>query len=79
VSPTLFRHGRYRFFFFSKEESRVHVHVLSSDGDAKIWLEPRIELAHATGVSAHEVKLLIKIIKGRSDEIKKEWRRHFGR
>ena len=55
------------------------MHVVSPDGDAKIWLEPKIELAHAAGVSPQEVNLMIKIIKERQDEIKKEWRRHFGR
>lgn len=35
----------YRFIFFSREESRMHVHVTSGDGEAKFWLEPEIQLA----------------------------------
>lgn len=35
----------YRFFFFSREESRMHVHAICSDGEAKFWREPQIELA----------------------------------
>jgi len=49
VSPTIFREGPYRFFFFSREESRMHVHVASSDGEAKFWLAPRLELAENHG------------------------------
>jgi len=44
MSPTVFREKGYRFFFFSREESRIHVHVISGDGEAKYWLEPVIEL-----------------------------------
>lgn len=34
-----------RFFFFSREEERMHVHVISGDGEAKYWLDPKIEIA----------------------------------
>jgi len=27
VSPTVFREDEYRFYFFSREESRMHVHI----------------------------------------------------
>ncbi|HYR28699.1 MAG TPA: DUF4160 domain-containing protein, partial [Thermoanaerobaculia bacterium] len=50
MSPTIFREGPYRFFFFSREESRMHVHVFSADGEAKFWLEPAIELAESKGL-----------------------------
>jgi hypothetical protein len=43
MSPTVFKEAGYRFFFFSREEERMH--VLSGDGEAKFWLEPEIELA----------------------------------
>ena len=45
MSPTVFRDGPFRFFFFSREGERVHVHVQSPDGEAKFWIEPEIELA----------------------------------
>jgi len=45
MSPTVFKESGYRFFFFSREEERMHVHVTSGDGEAKFWLEPDIELA----------------------------------
>jgi hypothetical protein len=46
MSPTVFREKGYRFFFFSREESRMHVHVVSGDGEAKFWLEPELQLAN---------------------------------
>ncbi len=42
VSPTVFRYKNYRFFFFSKEEARMHIHIMSPKGDAKFWIEPVI-------------------------------------
>jgi hypothetical protein len=35
MSPTIFKEKGYRFFFFSREEPRMHVHVSSSNGEAK--------------------------------------------
>lgn len=45
MSPTVFKEDGFRFFFFSSEEERMHVHVISGDGEAKFWLDPEIELA----------------------------------
>jgi len=42
MSPTVFKEGNYRFHFFSREEDRIHIHVVSPDGEAKFWLEPII-------------------------------------
>ena len=40
MSPTVFRIGNYRFYFFSREEEKTHVHVISPEGEAKFWIEP---------------------------------------
>ena len=31
MSPTIYREGPYRFFFNSREESRMHVHIASAE------------------------------------------------
>jgi replication initiation and membrane attachment protein DnaB len=77
VSPTIFRHRNYRFYFFSREESRMHVHVISPDGEAKFWLEPKIELAVNQGLGATELNELKQIVEERQDEIRDSWQRHF--
>jgi hypothetical protein len=77
VSPTVFRYRHYRFYFFSREEPRVHVHVISPDGEAKFWLEPQVELAVANGLGATELNELLRIVEERQDEIREHWRRHF--
>ena len=51
MSPTVLRIKGYRFFFFSREETRKHIHVHCAKGEAKFWLEPNIELAKNFGLS----------------------------
>jgi hypothetical protein len=79
VSPNLFSYKNYRFFFFSREEPRAHVHVLSPDGEAKFRLEPSIELAVNCGFKAHQISEMEKVIEEREDEIRNAWNRYFGR
>lgn len=69
--------GNYRFHFFSKEESRVHVHVISPDGEAKFWLEPTISLVDYSGFSEKQLNYLQKIIIKHKNEIRKKWKEHF--
>jgi hypothetical protein len=77
MSPLVFSEGPYRFLFFSNEESRIHVHVLSSDGEAKFWIEPIVSLARSSGFSTKELNKIHHIIQERQDEIKRRWKKHF--
>jgi hypothetical protein len=79
MSPTIFRQGPYRFYFFSREEPRVHVHVQSSGGEAKFWLEPQIELAQNYGLNTRQVNTLLRLVKEHEHEIREAWQTHFGR
>lgn len=78
MSPTVFRYKKYRFFFFSREEKRMHIHVYSSEGEAKFWIEPEIALHKNHRLSIKELNILQKVIEERIDEIKKAWEKHFG-
>ncbi|MBL8378415.1 MAG: DUF4160 domain-containing protein [Burkholderiales bacterium] len=77
VSPTIFREGGFRFYFFSREESRMHVHVQGQNGEAKFWLEPAIEFAKAVGLSQREIDEAQRIVQRHQDEIRNAWRKHF--
>ena len=78
MSPTIFRYRNYRFFFFSREEPRIHVHVISPDGEAKFWIEPEIAVAVNKGLKTTEMNELKHIVEEREHEIREHWRRHFG-
>jgi hypothetical protein len=77
MSPTVFRTKNFRFFFFSREEARMHVHVSNPDGDAKFWLEPIVALHENHGLSERQLRLLHNIIEDRKDEIIHFWKKHF--
>ena len=79
MSPTVFRYKKYRFFFFSLEEKRIHIHVeYTGAGDAKFWLTPKIGLAENHGLDIRKINEAKKIIEERKDEIEKAWKKHFG-
>jgi len=79
MSPTVFRKGGYRFYFFSREEPRMHVHVHHADGEAKYWLEPEIELAKNYGLNPRRLSAVLKLVRRHQDEIRAAWQAHFGR
>jgi len=78
LSPTIFREDGFRFFFFSREESRLHVHAFCAEGEAKFWLEPRIDLAQNYGLNDRQLRSAEELIRKHEQEIRAAWRKHFG-
>ena len=78
MSPTVFREKGYRFFFFSREEPRRHVHVVSGDGEAKFWLEPKIQLAKNFRFSRQQLSEIESLIEDHYHELVSAWQHHFG-
>ncbi|MCK5689037.1 DUF4160 domain-containing protein [Myxococcota bacterium] len=78
MSPTIFREMGYRFFFFTREETRMHVHVHCGDGEAKYWLDPEIELARNHHLSRKQLKQIEKLIEEHVDELSSAWKSVFG-
>ena len=77
MSPTVLRIRGYRFYFFSREEPRVHVHVQHVTGEAKLWLEPQVEVAQNHGLSARRLATAVNLAREHLDEIQAAWRTHF--
>lgn len=72
------RVGPYRLFFFSREESRMHVHIQSADGEAKFWIEPTVALADHTGFGKKQLRELHLLVEENEDVISNAWAEHFG-
>ena len=79
MSPTVFRHGGFRFYFFSRKEDRLHVHVHRTTGEAKFWLEPTIALAQNFGLSQRNIAAALRLVREHEHEIRAAWKRHFPR
>lgn len=56
----------------------MHVHVHGESGEAKFWLEPKIELAQNYGLPQHEVNAALRLIEEKQDVIRRAWHDHFG-
>ena len=77
MAPTVVRDGQFRLFFFSREETRIHVHVAHPDGEAKFWLEPKIELAMNQGLSKKQINEASLLVQDHYEEIIHAWRSYF--
>lgn len=78
MAPTVLREGQFRFFFFSREEPRIHVHVAYPDGEAKFWLTPQVHLATSVGLNPTPLREAQSVIETHLGEITDAWHRHFG-
>ena len=78
MSPTVFREQGYRFFFFSREEPRMHIHIHCGEGEAKFWLEPEVQLAKNYNLSSQQLNQIQKIIEERFNDLASAWQWHFG-
>ena len=79
MSPVFKRERGYTFRIFSNEEERKHIHVMKDDCEAKIWLEPEVELDENDGFAKHEISQIIKIVQQYADDFRNQYQRHIGK
>jgi hypothetical protein len=77
MTPTVSREEPFRFFFFSREKTRMHVHVAHPDGEAKFWLDPEVELATQTGSAKHVIGEAQQLVEDHLQEIIDAENKHF--
>lgn len=74
--PTVFRYKKYRFYFSSRENSLIHIHVESGDKNAKFWLDP-VALSKNVGYRTRELKEIEELILENLEILKEKWYEHF--
>ncbi len=77
MSPTILRIRGFRFYFFSREERRAHVHVQHADGEEKFWIDPAVGLQANFGLTAKQITEVQDLIEEHIDEIRAAWAKHF--
>lgn len=78
--PVVLRYKGYTFFFFSNEgvpREPLHIHVRNGSATAKLWLEPEVMVAESFGMSAKELRELVRIARVDKDAFAKAWKDHF--
>jgi hypothetical protein len=56
----------------------MHIHVQSSEGEAKFWLEPAIELATNFGLPDKDLSSARTLVEEHEHAIRGAWKKHFG-
>lgn len=56
----------------------MHVHVTSGKGEAKFWLEPKIELVKNQGYNLIQLNEIATLIEEHHHEFIDAWQYHFG-
>lgn len=76
--PTIFRDGRYRFYFYSGDlgEPR-HIHVDAGDSSAKFWLTP-VSLHYNLGFTPRELRAVERIVLQHRQQFVEAWDAYFG-
>lgn len=77
MGPTVFKVQGLRFFFFSREETRPHVHVQAATGEAKFWIDPQVTVAENHGLSLRLLNKAARLVTEHEDEIRRAWKEHF--
>jgi hypothetical protein len=75
--PTIMTIYGYRFFFYSREETRMHVDVEYQGRETKIWLDT-FEVAENHRFYPFELNEIQKLTRKYEKAIKKAWISHFG-
>lgn len=78
MSPKFLEKSGFIFKIYSKEEIRMHVHIISGEKMAKCWLEPIIELTENKGFKEYEITKILKIIAENEQSFKNKWKQHLG-
>lgn len=76
--PTILRINSFTIRFFSNEEGEPpHVHVDRDGCTAKVWLTPTTSLALSRGYSAHETRLILKMVAENREQCLESWIKYF--
>ena len=51
--------------------------INNTDGEAKFWLEPQIEMAMNQGLSKKQIHEALSLVQDHYEEITHAWRSHF--
>lgn len=79
MSPKFKEQNGFVFKIYSNEETRIHIHIIKAEKEAKYWLEPNIELAENYGFNSKELSFIEKILTENGDYFKVKFTRYVGK
>lgn len=76
--PTVLQDGPYAFVFFSSDRGEPqHIHVKRDRQIAKFWLHP-IEPVNNHGFTAHELRVIERLVVENMEILLEAWNDYFG-
>ena len=73
--PTILNLFGLRFYFYVNDHKPVHIHIESSDGEAKFLIENEIVLVYNHGLKLKDLRLAQSILEENKENFIKEWNR----
>ncbi len=73
---TVLRVGRFRFFFSNEGQEPAHVHVKSSEDEAKFWLD-LVQLVVNYGFNGRKLKQIERLVTEHRVDLLEAWDEHF--
>jgi len=74
--PTILRLNGFRFYFYSDEEDRPHIHVEYAGKTAKFWIGP-VSFSRNEGLNASELSKAQKIVLQNEELFLEKWNEYF--
>jgi ribosome recycling factor len=71
--PEILRVFGMRFFFFANNHLPIHVHVQNTEGRAKFYILPTVQIAYNKGLKTSAHKLAEAVIEENKDLIIRKW------
>jgi Domain of unknown function (DUF4160) len=75
--PTVIKSGPFRFHFYSDERNEPpHIHVETSGGECKFWLDP-VRLAKNKGIAPETIRKIERTVFEYRDFFEEKFHDHF--
>ncbi len=71
--PTVLREHGFRFHFYLNDHLPMHVHVSKGGAEAKILLEPAVQVTKNIGFKPQEIKRIVEIVKANHKYLIQQW------
>ena len=77
IMPTILILFGLRFYFYVNDHEPIHIHVESSDGEAKFEIEKDVVLVCNHGLKLKDLRLAQSILEENRENFINEWKRIF--
>jgi hypothetical protein len=75
--PTVLTLLGFKFYYWAREHTPIHIHVKKAGAEARFVIEPEVELTENAGLKPHELALAEEIIRENREYLIEHWKLFF--